>query len=335
MHGGVHADLGFQHAADHALHAVHLGGRCDLEGVVQAAALHQLDVHEVCGSHLHDGQCVLRGEHALVGQHRHIGALGNILQAFKIVGLDRLLHEFDIKALLLHSVQDAHGFLGGPALICVDADAGLLGHSTADGAQACNILFRLLAHLDLQAVVAAVDGVQGIAHHLFGVVDADGDVGDDGLLCAAHQLVHRDFVQLAVQIPQGHIHSSLGAGVLLDAGIQCDHQVFKVVHIAADDGLCDMVADGTDDGTGGVAGDHTGGRCLTITHSAGVGVDLYDHIFHAADRTQSRLKRHAQRHGDQTETYFRDFHAKPTPFDKKCCQIMKSMVVLYTKLSIL
>ncbi len=60
----------------------------NLEGVVQAAALHQLDVHEVCGSHLHDGQCVLRGEHALVGQHRHIGALGNILQAFKIVGLD-------------------------------------------------------------------------------------------------------------------------------------------------------------------------------------------------------------------------------------------------------
>ena len=43
---------------------------------------------------------------------------------------------------------------------------------------------QLLAHLDLQAVVAAVDGVQGIAHHLFGVVDADGDVGDDGLLCA-------------------------------------------------------------------------------------------------------------------------------------------------------
>ena len=182
MHGGIHADLGFQHTADHALHAVHLGSGCDLEGVVQAAALHQLDVHEVCGSHLHDGQCVLRGEHALVGQHRHIGALGNILQAFKIVGLDRLLHEFKIKALLLHSVQDAHGFLGSPALICVDADAGLLGHSTADGAQACNILFRLLAHLDLQAVVAAVDGVQGIAHHLFGVVDADGDVGDDGLL---------------------------------------------------------------------------------------------------------------------------------------------------------
>ena len=230
------------------------------------------------------------------------------------MGLDRLLHEFEIKALLLHSVQDAHGFLRGPALICVDADAGLLGHSTADGAQACNILFRLLAHLDLQAVVAAVDGVQGIAHHLFGVVDADGDVGDDGLLCAAHQLVHRDFVQLAVQIPQGHIHSSLGTGVLLDAGIQCDHQVFKVVHIAADDGLCDMVADGTDDGTGGVAGDHTGGRCLTITHSAGVGVDLYDHILHAADRAQSRLKRHAQRHGDQTETYFRDFHAKTYPF---------------------
>ena len=25
MHGGVHADLGFQHAADHALHAVDLG----------------------------------------------------------------------------------------------------------------------------------------------------------------------------------------------------------------------------------------------------------------------------------------------------------------------
>ena len=96
-----------------------------------------------------------------------------------------------------------------------------------------------------------------------------------------------------------------------------------------------MVADGTDDGTGGVAGDHTGGRCLTITHSAGVGVDLYDHILHAADRAQSRLKRHAQRHGDQTETYFRNFHAKPTPFDKKYCQIMKSMVVLYTKLSIL
>ena len=27
MHGGIHADLGFQHTADHALHAVHLGQR--------------------------------------------------------------------------------------------------------------------------------------------------------------------------------------------------------------------------------------------------------------------------------------------------------------------
>ena len=251
------------------------------------------------------------------------------------MGLDRLLHELDVQALLLHPVQDAHGFLRGPALIRVDADAGLLGHGGADGAQAGDVLFRLLAHLDLQAVVAAVDGVQGVAHHLLGVVHADGDVGDDGLLRAAHQLVDRDLIQLAIQVPQGHIHGSLGAGVLLDAAVQRDHQVFELIHVAADDGLGDVVADGTDDSTGGVAGDNAGGRCLTVAHRTGVGVDLNDHILHAADRTQGRFERHTQRHRDQAETHFCDFHRKPTPFDKKYCQIMKSMVTLYTKLSIL
>ena len=73
LHGGVDRDLCFQHTADHALHAVHLSGGGNAQGIGDAAALHQLDVHQVGRAGLHDPQGICRAEHALVGQHGHIG----------------------------------------------------------------------------------------------------------------------------------------------------------------------------------------------------------------------------------------------------------------------
>ena len=175
----VDADLGLQHAADHALHAVDLGGGGDFQGVIQAAALHQLDVHHVCGAHLHDLQSVLRGEHALVGQNGDVGALSDVLQALKVVGLDGLLHEFDVQALVLHLVEQLDGLLGAPGLVGIDADANVVAYLSADRHETGHIQRGIGAHLDLQGVIAAVYCVAGVTGHLFGGIDADGDVGDN------------------------------------------------------------------------------------------------------------------------------------------------------------
>src|SRR5699024_11770417 len=84
LHGGVHRDLGLQHAADHALHPVDLGGGGDAEGAGQAAALHQLDVDVVGRPALEDAQGVGGAEHAFVGHHRHPAVAGDVGQALQI-----------------------------------------------------------------------------------------------------------------------------------------------------------------------------------------------------------------------------------------------------------
>ena len=121
MHGGVHGNLRFQHAADHARHAVHLGRGRDLQRRIQAAALHQLDVDQVGRAHLHDFERVRGRKYAFVGQHRHAAALGDVFKTLEIVRGHGLLHEFNIQTAILHGVQDAHGLLGLPRLIRVDA----------------------------------------------------------------------------------------------------------------------------------------------------------------------------------------------------------------------
>ena len=201
MYGGVDGNLGFQHTADHALHAEALGGRGDFQGVVQTAALHELNINEVRRPHLHDGHGVLGREHRLVRQHRHVAALGNVFQALKVVGLDGLLHKLDVQPLLLHFVQDFDRFLGPPGLIGVDADDHILTHCPPDCCQPGHIQLRIYAHLHFQTVVAPVKGDKGILYHRLRVVDGDGNVRYDFLASAAHELVDRNAVKLTVQIP--------------------------------------------------------------------------------------------------------------------------------------
>ena len=201
MDGGVDGDFGLQHTADHALHPVDLGGGGDFQGVVQAAALHQFDIHQVGGPHLHDGQGVLGREDALVGQNGDVGPLGDVFQPGKVVGLDGLLHKLNVQPLVLHLVQQADGLLGFPALIGVDADAGLVPDGLADGGQPGHVQLRVGPHLDLQGVVAPLHRVDGIPGHLLRGIHADGDIGNNLFPGPAHQLVDRNPIQLAVQVP--------------------------------------------------------------------------------------------------------------------------------------
>lgn len=65
-------------------------------------------------------------------------------------------------------------------------------------------------------------------------------------------------VLLAQQIPQGHVHSGLGAGVVDKRLLHSGGQILKFIEVAAQQGRGDMILNGTEDGPGGVAGDDTG-----------------------------------------------------------------------------
>ena len=229
MHGGVHADFGLEHTADHALHAVDLGGGGDPQRVVETAALHELNVDQVRRAHLHNRHRVLGGEYAFIRHDRDVGALGHVAQALKVAALDRLLDELNVKATFLHLVEELNRLLGGPRLVRVDAQADIGAGSLAHGGKARDVKRRVDADLDLERVVAAGDGGQGVARHLFRVVDADGDVGGDLLSARAEELIDRRAQHLAVQVVQRDIHRGLGAGVVDDGSVQQLHQRLKAV----------------------------------------------------------------------------------------------------------
>ena len=186
------------------------------------------------------------------------------------MGFHRLLHQLNIQPLLLHFVQDFYGLLGLPGLIGVDADDHVLAHGVADCRQPGHVQFRIHAHLHFQAVVAPVNGNQGVLHHGLRVVDGNGDIRHDLFAGAAHELVDGNLVKLSIQIPQGHIHSGLCAGVAHNALLHGLQQRLKLVHIPANNGLGDVILNGTDDVAGGVAGDGPGGRGSGEAHCGGV-----------------------------------------------------------------
>ena len=239
---------------------------------------------------------------------------GDVLHPLEVSCRDRLLDELDVQALLLHLVEDADSLLCIPRLIGVDAELDVLAHGLADGGQTGHVQLWVDAHLDLQAVITALDGGAGVPGHLLGRVDADGDVRHDIAARAAQHPVDRGAVLLAQQVPQGHIHGSLGAGVVDEGLLHGGGQILELVEVAAQDGRGDVVADGADDGTGGVAGDDAGGRCLTVAHRAGVGVQLNDDVLHAAHGAQRCLEGDAERGRDTAQLYLCDLHASPSLF---------------------
>ena len=308
MHGGIDGNLCFQHTADHALHAEHFRRGGNFQGVVNAAALHQLDVNEVSRAHLQNGHGVFRGEYGLVRQHRHIAPVGDVFQSGKVMGAYGLFHKLNVQTKLLHLIQNLHGLLGRPCLIGVDADDDVLAHGIAHGAEPGDVQLRVYADLHFQAVIAPGNGFQGIADHGVRVVDGDGDIGDDLLPPTAQKLVNRDIVQLPVQIPQRHVNGSLGAGIAHDTLLHRLEQRLQLVHVPSDNGLGDVILNGADDRAGGVAGNGARGRGFAVAHSAAVGVDFYDDIFHAADTAQSGFEGGAQRNADAPQTDTCDFH---------------------------
>ena len=83
---------------------------------------------------------------------------------------------------------------------------------------------------------------------------------------------------------------------------------FKIVHIAADKGLYNVVLHGADYCAGGIAGYNAGGWCFAVADGSGIGVYFYHHILYAVYGAQSGLEGNAQRHGYHAEPDFCDFH---------------------------
>lgn len=112
------------------------------------------------------------------------------------MGFDRLLHELDVQALVLHLVEQLDGLLGAPGLVGIDADANVVAYLFADRHETGHIQRGIGAHLDLQGVIAAVYCVAGVTGHLFGGIDADGDVGDNLGAATPQKLIHNGPITL-------------------------------------------------------------------------------------------------------------------------------------------
>lgn len=78
------------------------------------------------------------------------------MQPIKVVGLDRLLHELDVQALVLHLVEQLDGLLGAPGLVGIDADANIVAYLFADRHETGHIQRGIGAHLDLHGVIPAL-----------------------------------------------------------------------------------------------------------------------------------------------------------------------------------
>src|SRR5690606_4871212 len=212
VHGRAHADAGLQHATDHAVDAVHAADVGDAHGVGNAAGLHQLDVDDVRRAHPDQLDDLHRAEHALVGHHRSMHALGDVAQPLQVVRLDRLLDQLKLDPGVLQRLQRVYRLLGAPALVGVQAEQGTALDRGMDRLGPLDVHADVLADLDLQRLEAAFHRCDRVGDQLVDVVDADGDVGGDHRVAAAQQLVQRRPVKLAPQVVHRDLDGGLGAG---------------------------------------------------------------------------------------------------------------------------
>src|SRR5688572_14067903 len=309
VHRGRHADAGFEHAADHAVDAVHRGDVCDADRVGDAAGLHQLDVDDVGGTHADQLDHLHRPEHALVGHDRRVHALGDVAHAFEVVGLDRLFDQLQAYAGVLQCLDREHRLFRSPALVGIEAQQGAVLDRGVDRLDPLDVDADVLADLDLQRLEAAIHCAERVGHHLVDVVDADGDVGGDHRVSAAEHLVQRCAVELPPQVVDRDLDGGLGAGVLLQRGLDQVGDAVEVVDFLADQARGDVPADRLDDRTVRVAGDHRRGGRFAVADMAGVGVHRHDDVFDRVDGAQRGLERRLQRDPDHAEADFGDFHA--------------------------
>src|SRR5690606_17728706 len=264
VHGRAHADARLQHAADHAVDAVHAADVGDAHGIGNAAGLHQLDVDDVRRAHPDQLDDLHRAEHALVGHHRSMHALGHVAQPFQVVRLDRLLDQFQLDPGLFQRLQRVDRLLGAPALVGVEAEQGAALDRGMDGLGPFDVDADVLADLDLQRLETALDRGDRVGDHLVDVVHADGDVGGDHRVAAAQQLVQRRPVELAPQVVYRDLDSGLGAGVLFHRALDQVGDAVEVGDLLADQARRDVVSHRVDDGAVGVAGDHGGGGSAAV-----------------------------------------------------------------------
>src|SRR5690606_4319381 len=156
VYRGGNADRGLDHAADHAVHAVPLGDVGDADGIGDAAGLHQLDVDDVGGATLDQVDHLGGAEHAFVGHHRRVHALGDVFQALDVARGHRLLQQLQVDAGVFQRVDREHGLLRRPALVGVQAQQGAAVDRGVDGLDPFDVQADVLADLDLQRLEAAV-----------------------------------------------------------------------------------------------------------------------------------------------------------------------------------
>ena len=257
---------------------------------------------------LHDPQRVLRAEHRLIRQHRNRAAVRDILQPVKIRRFHRLFHQLKADPPLLHLIQDPDRLLRRPGLIGVDADADIRTGRTADGKKALHIQRWIDADLDLDGVISALYRIHGVLRHLFRRVHADRNIRDYGPAGASQQLVHRDVIQLTVQIVQCHVHSRLGRGVVHNRLLHLLYHILEFIHVPSNEFACDMILNGSDNRSGRIPGNDAGRRCLAEALFSRIRVDFHDHISDTVHCPERRLERHPQRNCNLSEPNCCDFH---------------------------
>ncbi len=216
--------------------------------------------------------------------------MGDFRHPLQVVGGDRLLHQLDAQALILHGGDDPDGVLHRPALVGVHPDGDIRTHRLPDGGDAGEVGEALLPHLHLQDAVAVLYGGQGIRHHLGDSPHADGEIRFKGRAVSPQEAPKGLAQHLAPQVVEGHIHRRLGGGVPLDGARHPFNHLVQAEDIHAGDGGGDVLVDGGKDRALGVPGNNRGGRGLPVAHHAVFGGDAHHNVLHPFHGAQGGFK---------------------------------------------
>ncbi|MPM55421.1 hypothetical protein SDC9_102218 [bioreactor metagenome] len=112
-----YAHLAFDHAAYHALYPAAFRHSVYLLRIMKAAAFHKLYIQYVRSPLFEQNKAIMGRKQSLICHNGGFNIAGNIFQSFYINSLYRLLHQLNIKALILHSPYGFYSFLRCPSLV--------------------------------------------------------------------------------------------------------------------------------------------------------------------------------------------------------------------------
>ena len=189
-----------------------LGNGVDLFRRVQAAALHQFDVDNVCSIDLAGLCCVDGGVDRLIQHDLQVHLGTHKAHTVQIPAGQTLFHRFH--AQLFKGFQGAHRIADSVTLVGVHTQTDVGTHRLTDQGQCLDILDRVDAGLDFQNGEAILfHPFPGFGGHSFRCVNAHRHVSDDLVHAATQHLVQRLTHQFALDIVQGNIHRGLCRGV--------------------------------------------------------------------------------------------------------------------------